>query len=684
MPLDLRKSTFSFCEISVTRALLLSLTMRLGWLLFACAVAAAQVRDPAYDSLDRAFTALKARDYEEAVPLFLTAIELAPTRASIRKDLAYTYLKIGESEAARDQFREAVRLDPADTHVAMEYAFLCYETRQQAEARRIFDRIRKTGNATAEQAFQNIDAPLKAGIERWQEALAKGADNFSTHSELATLAEQRDELELAAEHYRKAWKLLPQRRSVLVDLGRVLKNLRRNEDAHAALLAASRGGESRAAEAARELLPKRYPFVYEFRRALELDPQNTELQRELAYLLLRMEQKSEAEQEFRILIAQSPGDGLSAAQLGFLCLARSDRICAEPLLERVLKSGDEELANRVRAVLHIPQVLSRRPEARAANPAGDAKLMAEHSLKAGYLKDALKYLQVAHEADPVDFAVMLKLAWTYNILHDDSQAYRWFELARKSPDAKIAGEANRASANLRPAFERFRTTAWVYPLYSSRWRDLFSYGQVKTEVRIPGPLHPYVTTRFVGDTRQTLGTILPQYLSENAFIVGVGLATRPWHGLLGWAEAGSSISYVTHHMLPDYRGGLSFSRGFGHGLAKESRGWFADTGTDALYISRFGNDFLLYLQNRFGYTTALGALLTQVYWNANLTADQRREAWANFVETGPGLRLRWSAMPDSMFFTVNALRGEYTGALDPSRTQRFADFRAGFWYAITR
>src|SRR5579885_318928 len=131
--------------------------MRLGWLLFACAFAVAQVRDPAYDSLDGAYTALKAKNYEAAVSLFLKAIDLAPNRAAIRKDLAYTYLKIGESEAARDQFREAVRLDPADSHVAMEYAFLCHETRQQAEARRIFDRIRQSGNATAEQAFQNID-----------------------------------------------------------------------------------------------------------------------------------------------------------------------------------------------------------------------------------------------------------------------------------------------------------------------------------------------------------------------------------------------------------------------------------------------------------------------------------------------------------------------------------------------
>ena len=60
-------------------------------------------------------------------------------------DLAYTLLKIGETTEARDQFAEAMRLDPGDDHVALEYAFLCYETKQQAIARRMFDRIRAQG-----------------------------------------------------------------------------------------------------------------------------------------------------------------------------------------------------------------------------------------------------------------------------------------------------------------------------------------------------------------------------------------------------------------------------------------------------------------------------------------------------------------------------------------------------------
>ena len=663
--------------------------MRLWIFLFAASVACAQTPDPAYEPLNKAYEALRARDYDKAVALFLKAIQAAPSRPAIHKDLAYTYLKIGENTAARDQFREAMLLDPKDLHVALEYAFLCYETKQQAQARRVFDRVRKTGDpesrATAERAFQNIDRPLAEGIARWTKAIQLGSGNFSSHFELATLAEQRDELELAAEHYEKAWRLLPDRRSVLVDLGRVLKELNRTEQANAALLAASRGGEPRAAEAARELLPNRYPYVSEFERALELDPNNLDLRRELAYLLLRMKRQAEAEQEFRKLSKMSETDYLSAAQLGFLLLARGDTAEAMPLLERVMKGADQDLANRVRAVLHVPQTLRTRP-AEPAPRSIDAKVMAERSLQAGFIRDALKYLQLAQEDDPADFAVMLKLGWAYNLLHNDRQAIRWFDLARKSPDPKIAKEANTAYRNLRPSFETFRTTVWTYPLYSSRWRDFFSYAQIKTELRLDFPIHPYVSLRFVGDTRGTINPentgIPPQYLSESALIPGLGVATSVWHGLMGWAEAGSSVGYLSHHILPDYRGGLTFSKGFGHLLKSKTGGAFFETNDDAIFVSRFDNDSLIYSQNRFGYTPSLGALQTQFYWNIDLTMDQKREPWANFLETGPGVRFRVAAMPSSLYLTVNYLRGRYTIAGDPFGPS-FNDIRAGFWYAFT-
>jgi Tfp pilus assembly protein PilF len=637
------------------------------------------------------YEALRARRYDVAIAEFEKAIAAEPSRPALRKDLAYTLLKVGENEAARDQFGEAMRLDPKDDQAAMEYAFLCFETKKQAEARRVFSRLH---NPTAVQAFRNIDGPLAAGIVRWKKATELAPDNFSAHEELARLADQRDELALAAEHYERAWRIKPEERSLLLDLGRIWKALGRNEESNAALLAASRGAQPRVAERARELSPRRYPYVYEFRKALELDPDNLDLRRELAYLLLAMNDKPGAETEFRGVAQRAPNDLLSVAQLGFLLLGRKDMAGAAPLLDRVLKGGDEELADRVRAALKLPQTLRRREESQQQRVSREAKSLAEKSLHAGYLKDALKYLTIAHESDPVDFSVMLKLGWTYNVLKQDSEAVKWFNLARKSPDAKISSEADRAYHNLAPALARFRTTAWAFPFYSSRWKDVFTYGQVKTEYRIGKlPFRPYLSTRFIGDTRGTLNSqqagVAPLYLSEDSVILSLGIATRSWRGAMGWFEAGESMRYrgaPSGRMTPDYRGGVSFSRGFGHLLAPSSHGLFAETNEDGVFVSRFDKDMLFYSQNRAGYTfrSSEAGFQAQLLWNWNITVDSKRQYWANYTETGPGLRFRVPALPPALSFTVNALKGSYLVQEGNPRGPVFYDLRAGFWYAFTR
>jgi len=662
----------------------------------ALSFAAAQPPDPAYQPLQQAYDALRLKNYDQAIAGFQQAIALAPNRAPIRKDLAYALLKVGENEAAREQFAQAMRLDPSDQHVALEYAFLCYETNQKVIARRIFDRIRKSGDTTAEQAFQNIDRPLADGIARWRKALEMSPDNFSAHQELAGLAEQRDEFALAAEHYERAWRLRPDERSLMLDLGRVWKLLARNEEAFNMLLAASRGAQARVAEKARELLPPRYPYVYEFEKALELDPKNFELRREYAYLFLEMGKKDEAERQFLRLNQTVPDDLLSAAQLGFLRLNRRDYAGAQPLLDQVLRGSDEELADRVRIVLKLPQSLRRRGSS-AQRTSDEAKSMADKSLKAGYLKDALKYLTIAHENDPVDFAVMLKLAWTYNNMHQDKEAVKWFNLARKSPDPLVAGEAGKAFQNLRPALARFRTTAWVFPFYSSRWHDAFGYGQVKTELRLGDlPFRPYVSMRFVGDVRQTNGSTLsnpaPQYLSETSFIFAVGVSSVQRHGFTVWGEAGEAVKYLSKRtdvgaMIPDYRGGVAYAKGFGHQLNGE-KGFFAETNEDGIFVSRFQDDLLFYSQNRGGYTFAqsesFGGFQGQVYLNFNGTVDRLNQYWANFVEAGPGVRFRVQTLPKSMLFSLNLMRGVYTINTGNPRRPNFYDIRVGFWYAFTR
>lgn len=589
--------------------------------------------DPAYATLDQAYAALRSRDYDTAVSLFRSGLVVLPQRNDVRKDLAYTLLKAGETAAARDHFLEVTRRDPADFNAALEFAFLAYETGQQVEARRMFDRVRKSGDKAsrmaAEQAFQNVDRPLAEGIARWRDALSRTPDNYSAHHELALLATQREEWALALEHLSHAWRLKPSERSVLLDLGRCHQQLGQAGRSMASLLAASRGAQPRTAESARALLPSRYPYVYEFRLALELDPGNVNLRRELAYLLLEMGQRQEAEIEFDRIVREQPEDLLSHAQLGFLKLARRD------LIE-------------------------------------EARRMAEKSYEAGYLNDAMKYLTIAHEHDPMDFGVILRLGQTENLRQNDKEALQWFSLARKAPDERIAREANRAYHNLRPRFARVQASFWAFPFYSSRWQDAFSYAQGKVEFNLPSlPFRPYMSLRFIGDLRGSIRDPYPQYLTETALIPAVGVATRNYHGAFAWAEAGVSVSYLrradqTSRMTPDYRAGISYS--FAKGGAK-----YFDHHDDLIWVSRFGNTLLLYTQNKFGMSLGEGF---KAYWNLNFTLDTQRQYWANTAETGPGLR--WRA------FSVDLLRGAHLVNAGNPRRPNYTDVRAGVWYAFRR
>jgi Flp pilus assembly protein TadD len=443
-------------------------------------------------------------------------------------------------------------------------------------------------------------------------------------------------------------------------------------------------------------MPKRYPYVYEFQRALALDPRNAELRRELAYLHLEMKNRAEAEKEFGALVENSPNDLMSVAQLGLLRWTRGDDEGALPLLQRVLSSGDLELVERVRAAMKTPQNLQKRVEEPKVASPDQAKVLGEKSLEKGYLQDALKYLRIAHETDPEDFRVMLKLGWTYNMLKDDREAIRWFKLASASPDPAIASEASHAYRNLHADTELFKTTVWVFPIYSTRWDDLFAYAQAKVELNLKKLwLHPYLSVRLVGDSRGAvdLANYGPQYLSERSIIAAVGAATKAFYGATAWFEAGESLRLnptfaAPGRLLPDYRGGVSYVKGFGGLLTKGAHGLFAETNDDGIYVSRFAKDTLLYSQNRAGFTLreseALAGFHAQVYWNGNATVDMLGQYWANYVETGPGVKFKFEASRVPLLFSVNLLRGAYLINQGNPRGPNFNDVRLGVWYAFTR
>lgn len=642
--------------------------------LLAAVAGAGFAQTPGDPELNEGYKALAQKDYDQAIELFGQGLAKQPGNSKVHKDLAYTLLKTGENTQARNEFAQALKLNPADETAALEFAFLAYETKEAVEARRAFDKLRHSANsttrATAQQAFTNIDKPLADGIVRWQEALKRAPDpnallTFSAHWELAQLAELRDELLLSAEQFEICRKLKPQLPELLLILARVWGKLNRVDEARAALLAASRSSDSRTAELALAQSETRYPYPYEFVAALKLDPGNVALRKELAYLYLAMHKEPEAIEQFEALLAIDPKDEATRKQLDSL----------------------HGLKTR-------PSAPAKATASSAAAPAPDAKAMGEKSLALGYLHDAIRYLQQAHEQNPDDTEVMLQLGWAHNQSKDDAEAMDWFDRARRGDDQQIAAEASKAFHNLR-GDTLPQTTIWTLPMFSSRWHDLFSYGQIKRTIPLPwlGKTNKFVTfylsTRFAGDVKSALPAHVenPQYLSESSFIFGAGVASRIWHHVTAWAEAGEAVNYLPFRhdigtAIPDYRGGLNYAKGFGHLLGSSTRGLFYETTADAIYVSRFDKDWLFYSQHRAGETFRFGnGASGELLFNMNYVRDVKGEYWANTAEIGPGLKFHLPWMPPAMFLSTDLLHGFYTG---PSPKPNYNDVRVSVWYAVTK
>ena len=641
----------------------------------------AEGQTPGDAALNRAYKALSEKDYDNAISAFREGLLKQPQNAGVHKDLAYTLLKTGDNPEARDEFEIAVKLNPKDETAELEFAFLAFETKKPIEARRMFNVLRHSANAqtraTAEQAFQNIDKPLEDSIARWKQALERtdkpnDISMFSAHWELAQTAELRDELPLAAEQFAICHQLKPQLSEILIILARVWQALGHTSEANAALLAGSRSRDSRTAEQALELmgpLRDRYPYPYEFVAALKLDPRNVAMRKELAYLYLAMHHDGDAIDQFEEILAITPRDRAVRDQLNAL---KGIKPAETPVVELA-------------------------PVGTGASPGVDAKEMGMKSYALGYSNDAIKYLTQAHQLDANDMEVTLKLAWALNQAKRNEEAITYFALARQADDPKIAAEANRAFHNLRGDAVA-QTTVWNSPMYSTRWHDLFSYGQIKHSLPIPGAnalnnlLSFYIFTGFTGDIKSsTVGkAISPQYLSESSLVFGIGASTRTWHHIFGWIEAGEAVNYLPDRKdegraTPSYRGGANFTKGFGELLGSEKAGLFDEINGDAVYASRFDKDWLFYLQNRAGRTFVVGEKTKyQLLLNGNFVRDVKQEAWANTFEFGPGVKFHPGWLPNNLYFSADFLRGVYLNNLYNPRRPNYYDVRLSFWYAKTK
>jgi hypothetical protein len=276
------------------------------------------------------------------------------------------------------------------------------------------------------------------------------------------------------------------------------------------------------------------------------------------------------------------------------------------------------------------------------------------------------------------------------MLKEDATALRWFRLAAAGDDPQVAATALRAARNLEPALRKVAYTFWTNPVLSSRWRDLFGYGQWKAELRSKRlPFRPYLSLRFNSDLRTRSEAERPLFYSDGGWTLGLGVSARPRKDLYLWGEVGNTLSYYarpvpgTGRLYPDYRGGATWFRAWGPSLYTDLPGYrrFTDLAVASIFISRYSNDLFNYVQSRAGYhLPRVGMMNSQAYLSANFVKDIRGLYWANFVEAGPGFTFGFRNFPQ-MQTSVGLLRGVYTNNLYNPRRPNFLDLRVNIWYS---
>ncbi|MBI4892776.1 MAG: tetratricopeptide repeat protein [Acidobacteria bacterium] len=556
---------------------------------------------------------------------------------------AYADLRAGRYDSAVAQFRLALSLDPTPVRIRKDLAYTLLKRGDRDEARDEFERV-----------FATSPADEQAGLE------------------YAFLCYETGRTQAAR---------------------RIFSRLKNSADLSVQVSAA------RAFASVDALLQE---GIARWSEAVRLAPRQWSAHEELARLAESADQLPLAAEHYEMAWRLRPSQDNLLIDLARVWIALGDGQKARGAIALAWRAGPPRVAEAAREMLHgavpDPGEASLAPPGPLprdilAAPPLPALEMAERSLASSYVQDAYRFFRIAHEENPADAGVAYKLGLTSNLLHQDREALRWFDLARKSPEPSIANQASAAYETLAPRFRRFSFNVWGIPFYSSRWNGVFLYGQAKAEWHPARSIFtPYLAARLVGDTSgQRVG--MPaglQLLSENSVIAAAGLRARISTHLFAWAEAGQAYNYHggqygTPRFQPDYRGGLSALKGWGRLLGTAQAGLFHETNADGVYASRFRNDMLLYLQNRSGYTFARsgGGWQAQAYAAWNLTLDRRGEYWGNFIEGGAGFRVVMPGLPSGVSFRTELVRGAHLQNKANPWGPNYWDFRTGMWYAFS-
>lgn len=278
------------------------------------------------------------------------------------------------------------------------------------------------------------------------------------------------------------------------------------------------------------------------------------------------------------------------------------------------------------------------------------------ALAQGHKRAAIDYFSRAYAIKP-DADVAMQLGYLYDEINLKPQAYRYFQLATRSPDKTLALRAQYALTNL----GGLQTKALPSPYFSEVFFTPFTQSRFGLTVR---PFitrlgveqdncfktKEYVFLRRTDDNRsENLGQI-SQIYEDNVQITGTGIQVSPFVNLpiVGFIEAGTAYDLVYRNRdrwRGDLRGGLMYYQDFGtrpsyYDQLKISHDYYSDWYADTTYFSRYNNNVIGGIRTHQGIRLLqYHASLVNLYVVGRALADSNRDFFNNIAEVGPGIAL---------------------------------------------
>ena len=271
--------------------------------------------------------------WADAATVLETTVAVAPANAEALNALGSTYLHLGRLDEAVTVLRRALTIDPDLPEIYLNLGTSLYRKGSRTEA-----------------------------MEALQGAIRARPGFAAAHSNLGTIFDTQEDFPKAQAHFRAALRADPSYAIAHYNYGRALAQRGQQAEAEAELRAALRFDPNMTDAATRlgMLLAERGDLqaaVQQYRRAIAIKP-DLAAHYHLALALLRLGNKADAKQHFRVVIEADPNDFAAHFNLGTILLSEGDYPAAAIHLQKASESPQRELRKKA---LNALQTATKKP-----------------------------------------------------------------------------------------------------------------------------------------------------------------------------------------------------------------------------------------------------------------------------------------------------------------------------------